>query len=438
MTAPQDLVAFVTTDLVALTRGRAVAQSALPGALSKGVGWVPANLALTPFDEIAHPNPFGSSGDLRLMPDPDAGVRVTGPGLRGPLHFYHSDIVNLDGTPWEGCVRSLLKSAVDALAALGLKLVAAFEQEFQLLDLPGRPAPSFALSALRRVDPFGPTLMAALDEACCAPECFLPEYGRNQFEIVCAPASALVAADRAVTIREVTRDIATQLGHKASFCPKTDPADVGNGVHIHLSLTDLKGPPVTFDPSRPGRLSARAGAFAAGIVRHMAALTALAAPSAVSYQRLKPHTWSAAWTTLGERDREATLRICPTSERPGHDPSASFNMEFRAADATASPHLALAMLIRAGIAGLVDGLDTPPITRGDPEEMTPDQRAALGIRRLPSSLPQALDALQADTTVCGWLSPRLLDCWVGLRHKELALVQGLDDAALCRRYAEIY
>jgi glutamine synthetase len=113
MTAPQDLVAFVTTDLVALTRGRAVAQSALPGALSKGVGWVPANLALTPFDEIAHPNPFGSSGDLRLMPDPDAGVRVTGPGLRGPLHFYHSDIVNLDGTPWEGCVRALLKSAID-------------------------------------------------------------------------------------------------------------------------------------------------------------------------------------------------------------------------------------------------------------------------------------------------------------------------------------
>lgn len=438
MTAQDDLVAFVTTDLVALTRGRAVAQSALPAALQRGVGWVPANLALTPFDEIAHPNPFGSSGDLRLMPDPDAGVRVAGPGPRGPLQFYHSDIVNLDWTPWEGCVRSLLKSAVKALAAQGLRVIAAFEQEFQLLDLPGRAAPSFALSALRRVDPFGPVLMAALDEAGCAPECFLPEYGRNQFEIVCAPASALAAADRAVTIREVTRDIAARLGHRASFCPKTDPADVGNGVHIHLSLTDLEGRPVSFDPTRPGRLSTQAGAFAAGIVRHMPALTALAAPSAVSYQRLKPHTWSAAWTTLGERDREATLRICPTSERPGHDPSASFNMEFRAADATGSPHLALAMLIRAGVAGLTEGLETPPITRGDPEEMTPDQRASLGIRRLPSSLLEALSALQDDATVCSWLSPRLLDCWIGLRRKELELVDGLDDAALCRRYAEIY
>ena len=96
----------------------------------------------------------------------------------------------------------------------------------------------------------------------------------------------------------------------------------------------------------------RSLAFAAGIVRHMAALTALAAPSAVSYQRLKPHHWAASWTTLGEKDREATLRICPTSERPGYDPSRAFNMEFRAADATASPHLSLAMLIRAGIEGL--------------------------------------------------------------------------------------
>ena len=31
----------------------------------KGCGWVPANLALTPFDVIAE-NPWGSSGDLRL------------------------------------------------------------------------------------------------------------------------------------------------------------------------------------------------------------------------------------------------------------------------------------------------------------------------------------------------------------------------------------
>lgn len=438
MTQPDELVTFVTTDIAAITRGRAVAAADLPGALSKGVGWVPANLSLTPFDEIASPNPFGSSGDLRLMPDPEAGVRVEGLGGRTPLHLYHADITNLDGTPWEGCVRSMLKLAVAELESFGLRVVAAFEQEFQILGATWPAAPSFALSAQRRADPFGPMLMAALRAAGCAPECFLPEYGRDQFEIVCGPSGAVTAADRAVTIREITRELAATMGWKASFCPKTDPSGVGNGVHIHLSLTDLNDTPVTFDAARPGRLSSRAGAFAAGIVRHMAALTALAAPSVVSYQRLKPHNWSASWTTLGEKDREATLRICPTSERPGYDPARAFNMEFRAADATASPHLSLAMLIRAGLEGLKTGLDTPPIVRGDPDQMSADERARLGIHRLPTSLPEALDALLADPVVCSWMTPTFLECWMGMRKKEMEIVAGLDDAALCRRYAEVY
>lgn len=438
MIAPEELVTFVTTDIAAITRGRAVPAASLPGALSKGVGWVPANLSLTPFDEIASPNPFGSSGDLRLMPDPKAGVRVAGLGGRSPLHFYHSDITNLDGTPWEGCVRTMLKSAEAALEALGLRVVAAFEQEFQILGATWPAAPSFALAAQRRADPFGPLLMAALREADCAPECFLPEYGQDQFEIVCGPSGALAAADRAVTIREITRELAACLGWRASFCPKTDPNGVGNGVHIHLSLTDLDGQPVTFDATRPGRLSAKAGAFAAGIVRHMPALTALAAPSVVSYQRLKPHHWAAAWTTLGEKDREASLRICPTSERPGEDPSRAFNMEFRAADATASPHLALAMLIRAGTEGLKAGLSTPPIVRGDPETMNAETRAQLGVHRLPSSLPEALAALTADRVVCSWMTPTFLECWTGMRQKEMAIVAGLDAAALCARYAAVY
>ena len=113
-------------------------------------------------------------------------------------------------------------------------------------------------------------------------------------------------------------------------------------------------------------------------------------------------------------------------------------MEFRAADATASPHLAVAMLIRAGIEGGKAGLDTPPIVKGDPEEMSAGDRACLGIRRLPTSLHEALAELEADTVVCRWMSPTFLDCWKGMRLKELEIVASLDDAALCSRYAGIY
>lgn len=437
MSEPEELVSFVTTDIAGITRGRSVALRDLPAALDKGLGWVPANLALTPFDEIAPDNPFGSIGDLRLMPDRDAAVRVEVAG-RTPLHFLHSDITDLAGAPWECCVRSMLKAAMADLEALGLRLVASFEHEFQIVDAGWPAAPAFSLAALRRADPFGPLLVQVLREAGAEPEVFLPEYGRDQYEIVCHPAPALAAADRAVTLREIVREIAGLAGWRASFAPKTDPEGVGNGVHIHFSLTDLDGRPVTYDPARPGRMSERAGAFAAGILSHLPALTAVTAPSVLSYMRLQPHHWSAAWTTLGERDREATLRICPVSERRGVDPAPAFNLEYRAADATASPHLALAVLLRAGLEGLQAGASAPPILSGDPELLPQEERARLGISRLPQSLAEALTALQADPVVTGWFSPTFLDCYLAMKRKEIELTEGLAPEDLCAKYRGVY
>ncbi|MGB8812633.1 MAG: glutamine synthetase family protein [Paracoccaceae bacterium] len=435
----EELVAFVTTDIAAITRGRSIPVRDLESGMAKGVGWVPANLALTPFDEIASPNPFGPVGDLRLIPDPTAKVRVTTIPDMTPLHFYHCDITDLAGGPWVGCVRSMLRLAIaDLEAETGLRVVAAFEQEFQILGADWPAAPAFSLAAQRRADPFGPMLIAALREAGAEPETFLAEYGHDQFEIVCGPSDALSAADRGVTIREVTRELAAQFGWRASFAPKTDPDGVGNGVHIHLSFTDGAGNPVTFDASRPGRLSERAGAFAAGIIRHLPALTAFTAPSVLSYMRLQPHHWAAAWTTLGEGDREATLRICPTSARPGDDPARAFNMEYRAADATASPHLALAVLIRAGLEGLRANLPAPPIIAGDPDQKPAAERARLGIQRLPGSLTEALAALQADEVVKGWFAAEFMACYLAMKHKEIEIVGGTSGRALCDRYAAVY
>ena len=70
-----ELVTFVTTDIAGITRGRSFAACEIDDYMRKGVGWVPANLALTPFDVIADPNPWGAAGDLRLMADRDSKAR---------------------------------------------------------------------------------------------------------------------------------------------------------------------------------------------------------------------------------------------------------------------------------------------------------------------------------------------------------------------------
>jgi glutamine synthetase len=432
------LVTIVTTDISGITRGRAVPVSVYEEGLARGVGWVPANLSLTPFDIIADGNPWGSRGDLRLIPDRGARFHSAATGSATPLDFVMADVTELDGAPWSCCVRSQLKAAIAALEArAGLSLVAAFEQEF-LLEAPGlQAAPSFSLQALRRADPFGPRLIAALAQTGITAETILAEYGRDQLELTCAPTDALRAADHAVAIREIARECARNLGWRACFAPKPVADAVGNGVHVHFSLHDAHGPK-TYDPNRPGGLSAKAGAFCAGIIRHLPALVAFTAPSVTSYLRLQPHSWSASYTWLGERDREASLRICPIVAIGNKDPARQFNIEYRAADAAASPYLVLTALIRAGLAGLEAGLSDPPIVDDDPSTMDEAARTAKGLHRLPQSLGAALDALTADATARGWFAPAFIATYVGMKRKEIALAGDGDPAALCARYRAIY
>jgi len=435
-----ELVNLVTTDYSGITRGRSMLQRDYERARGGAhCGWVPANMSLTPFDVISEGNPWGSRGDLRLLADPDARYRCWPRGAETPLDFVMSDIVEPDGESWICCPRSMLKQALaDLDAETGCRVIAAFEQEFQLLHTGWPGEPSFSLSGLRRADPFGPELLAALDQAGCEPEMLIREFGEHQFEITHQPASGLHAADRAVAVRAITREVARLRSWHASFAPKTAVASIGNGTHIHFSFLDHRGNPKAFDAKAQAQVSGLAGAFAAGVMRHLPAIVAFTAGSPVSYLRLQPHRWSASYTWFGERDREAALRICPIVAFSGVEAKRQFNLEFRAADATACPHLALAVLIRAGLTGIRAKLATPLLFSGDPTALSESERSKLGLRRLPTSLGEALEALAADKTVCGWFSPMALDTYLGIKRMELDVAGQLESDALCRRYAEIY
>ncbi|MER9080896.1 glutamine synthetase [Mesorhizobium sp. M0895] len=434
----EPLVAVVTTDLSAITRGRSVVESKLQKIAATGVGWLQANLSLTPFNSIVDPNPWGSSGDVRLIPDLNARFRTALTGSPTPFDMVAGNIVELDGSPWVGCTRTMLSDALAELkAATGLSVIAAFEHEFHIEGDFG-PAHSMSLAALRRADPFAANLMAALAEAGVAPEVVIAEFGTDQFEVTCEPADALAAADRAVAIREIAREVARCAGWRTSFAPKIAPDAVGNGVHIHFSFVDAAGKPATYDPAQPGGLSSPAASFCAGVLRHLPAITAMTAASVSSYYRLKPHSWSSSYTWLADRDREASLRICPTVTIGGRDPARQYNIEYRAADATGNPYLSLATIVRAGLEGLKAKLPAPPLVTGDPTQMSAAERKKLGLVRLPETLPAALDALLADKTVTGWFAPVFVETFVGLKRHETERLAGLDPVAVCDLYRTLY
>ena len=280
---PEPLVNLVVVDYAGIARGRGVPRRGYDEAKGmKTCGWVPANMSLTTFDIIADPNPWGSRGDLRLVPDNSARYACWPTRAATPLDMVMSDITELDGSPWVCCPRSFLKSALaDFKAETGCDFIASFEQEFKVLGAGWEAAQSFGLAALRRADPFGPEVVAALEQAGIPLEMFVAEYGRDQFELTTPPVDGLMAADRAVVIREVVRETARLHGWRASFVPKAEVAGVGNGVHVHFSFVGAKGEAAAFDPQGPGRMSALAASFAAGVLRHLPALIALCAASPV-------------------------------------------------------------------------------------------------------------------------------------------------------------
>lgn len=433
-----DLVALVCCDLGAIVRGRSILVSELGGHLDAGVGWVPANFSLTPLGPLAELTPFGSVGDLRLLPDPDTHVRVEDGAHGSALELVLCDIVEPNGRPWECCPRRFLRESLGKLETeLGARVVASFEHEFQLLSEAPAAAP-FSLEEQRRVEPFPAEVMGALIEAGVQPERFFAEFAAHQFEIPVEATAGIAAADRSVVLKEVVREVARRQGLRASFAPLLDPAAPGNGAHIHLNLLDAAGEPLLYDSARPACLSELGGRFAAGILHHAGALSALTAPSPASAVRLTPHRWSAGAVCLGDRNREALLRIPPLISLGGGDPAGQLHLEYRGADATANPYLALGGILRAGLDGVRAGMPVPPILDRDPAALDAADAQRFGVGALPTSLDAALRALADDGAARSWMAPTLYDAYVGVKRAELAAVADLDVSEVCRRYAAVY
>ncbi|MFD0888227.1 glutamine synthetase family protein, partial [Streptosporangium algeriense] len=318
---------------------------------------------------------------------------------------------------------TFLREAVAALAEEGFVAVAAFEPEFTL----GRRVPGtdgepdrllplddslcYATSGFDQAHDYAMRLVRALQAQGLRVEHYHPELGHGQQELSVRHAQAMRAADNHVVYRETVRGVAFGMSLWASLAPKPIAGQAGNGAHLHISLWDPELRRNAFgDPADRYGVSATAYRFIGGLIAHLPALTALTCGSVNGFRRLAPRSWSSAHVCYGMDNREAAVRICSPMRGAAE---ASANLEIKPSDSSANPYLSLGAVIHAGLDGIRRGLDPGAAVDVDPATLPEGS-----VPRLPRSLDEALDALEADDLLMDALGPLRSAAYLAVKRSE--------------------
>jgi glutamine synthetase len=414
------LVRFLYCGNDGVIRGKAAAIEALEGALEAGIGLTVAMQSFTMLDRLAPEGTFGPVGEIRLVPDLDTFTLLPYAPKSARMLV---DMLQLDHNPWPICPRSFLKRTVAEAAAHGLRVVAAFENEFYLarVDNEGRFMPfdrsnCFSAIGMDSANPIITEIVEALEKQGILVQQYYPELGPGQQEISVQHTDALRAADQQIVVRETVRGVAAGHGVYASFAPKPFPDQAGSGCHIHLSLWDMaSGQNVLHDPTAPYGISPLGYQAIGGVLAHLRGLLALTAPTVNSYRRLQPRFWSSAYSCYGPDNREAAVRI--PSVFWGRE-ATSTNLEFKPCDPSCNPYLALGGLIAACLDGIKQGLTPPEPVTVDPATLSEEERERLGAARFPLTLEEALEALEEDKALTEALGAQLAHEYVIVKRAE--------------------
>src|SRR5215471_1649228 len=433
---------FLYADHGGIIRGKSASAGSLPSRMVTGIGHTVAMMAMSMLDHLQPVEGMSPVGEVRIMPDPATFVALPYAPGAGAMA---ADLVQPDGGPWGGCARTYLRQAVADLAGHGYAADAAFEPEFTLGRReaspdggPDRLVPNddslcYSATGFHQAHDYAVELQRALQAQGMPVENYYAELGHGQQEMSVRHAGALRAADNHVLYRETVRGIAFRRGMWASLAPKPIADQAGNGCHLHLSLWEMgpdgqPGEPVFYDAADRYRLSETGYHFIGGLLAHLPALVALTCGSVNSYRRLAPQMWSSAYTVYGMDNREAAVRICSPMR---DDPAGSVNLELKPSDSSANPYLALGAVIHAGLDGIRRKLDPGEAVNVDPATLTDDQRRAVGAHRLPASLAEALDALEADELLMESLGDLRRRAYLTVKRSEVAAFADADVAQEC-------
>ena len=245
-----------------------------------------------------------------------------------------------------------------------------------------------------------------------------PEVGAaGQYEIEPKLGQLSKMADATMLIKYIVHNVARKYGLSATFMPKPVYGEAGSGMHVHMLL--LKdGQPVFSDDNGYAHLSKTAHYFMGGLLKHIASLCALTNPSTNSFKRLVPGFEAPVTVGYATSNRSAVIRIPAYAKEP-----TLRRFELRNPDATCNPYFCYAAILMAGLDGVKNRIDPHEQGWGPYDfnlfHLSDEEKKKL--TGLPTSLEEALDALEADhdyLTAGGVFPQELLNNWIASKRAE--------------------
>ena len=377
---------------------------------------------------------IGDRKDVRPVPWMPGTAVVTCDGhVQGKPHAFDSRVI-------------AKKALADFRELTGLEFFTGLEPEFFLLrkdetgsyvvatDSESLDKPCYDFRHLSSVSAFLMELRAALEVAGIDVYQIDHEDANGQFEMNFTYADGLRTADNLTYFKMAAQAIAKKHGMLCSFMPKPFIERSGSGLHMHMSAGKKFGDNAFEDMTdkRGLGLSPMAYHFLGGLMAHARGLTAIAAPCVNSYKRLVSRgsrsgaTWAPINIAYGNNNRTAFVR------GPGG------RLELRVPDASANPYLLTAAIIHAGLDGIRRKLDPGEPCNDNLYQLTMAELKSRGITRLPASLNDSLDALEADEVLCKGLGEAFVAEFSQVKQAEVDELQLQVSPAEFRKYVDFF
>lgn len=396
-------IQFWFTDVLGMLKSFTVSPSELEVALDEGMGFDGSSI-----------EGFARIEESDMVAMPDAGTFCIIPWLTevGPVARLICDVINPDGSPYDGDPRYVLRRVLNRTADMGYQFYVGPELEYfyfknynkpEILDKGGYfdLAPADLGDKLRRLT------VKTLASMGIEVEYSHHEVAPSQHEIDLRYSECLKMADAVMTYRAVVKEVAGQNGVYATFMPKPVLEINGSGMHVHQSL--FKGSKnCMYDPDDIYNLSDIAKYYIAGLLTHAREITAVTSQWVNSYKRLVPGYEAPVYVSWARRNRSTLVRV--PMYKPGKETAT--RVEYRSPDPACNPYLTFAVMLAAGLEGIEKKYALPDPVEEDIYQMSREKRKSLNIRALPGSLVEAIQEVEQSDLVRRALGDHVYDKFI--------------------------